>query len=325
MKLAIIMTTVNVPRILEGYYSQIFIAADERTPREAYEFCATLPNCEIYSPDRQKELGYECSSLLGWNTIARRNIALLEALKWGADLIYSIDDDNIPLVDAHWWSDFTGPSVDATAWFDPASLQFSRQGQRVVQRGFPQEIPAQGKTSISFVRNAKVGIAQGMVLGDPDTSAVDRISQSPEIHLVSELIRSGVVLDPRKAYAPLNSQNLIFTRELAPCFLMVPQFQRYDDIFASFIAQRYCELNDLVVHFGKPFVWQQRNPHNLVKDLEAEMFGMRHTLAFRRALAGVQSPGTALMWNELQELPFMPDGVAGLGAAWASDIEKVVK
>jgi len=47
------------------------------------------------TPDEQCK--YKCSELLGWNTITRRNIALLEALRWGADVIITVDDDNIPL------------------------------------------------------------------------------------------------------------------------------------------------------------------------------------------------------------------------------------
>ena len=98
-----------------------------------------------------------------------------------------------------------------------------------------------------------------MILGDPDTSAVDRISRHPTVHQVSELLRAGIVTDPRECYAPLNSQNIAFVRELAPCFLMVPVFGRYDDIYASLLAQRVMREHNFHVHFGQPFVWQQRN------------------------------------------------------------------
>lgn len=36
------------------------------------------------------------SNLIGWNCIQRRNIGYIEAYKRGADIIASIDDDNIP-------------------------------------------------------------------------------------------------------------------------------------------------------------------------------------------------------------------------------------
>src|ERR1700721_1523424 len=105
-KVALITTTIFVPEVLQlyraigtNYFSipanltKFFVAADEKTPLEAYQFCADISDCEIYSPDRQKELGYECSPLLGWNCVQRRNIALLEALRWGADIIKTIDAD----------------------------------------------------------------------------------------------------------------------------------------------------------------------------------------------------------------------------------------
>ena len=34
--------------------------------------------------------------MIGWKCIQRRNFALIQAYKYGADVIATIDDDNIP-------------------------------------------------------------------------------------------------------------------------------------------------------------------------------------------------------------------------------------
>ncbi len=68
---------------------------------------------------------------------------------------------------------------------------------------------------------------------------------------------------------------------------MLPDVGRYDDIYASLIMQRVMRERNLHVHFGKPFVWQQRNPHNLIKDLRAEIDGMDNILDLAEALDGV--------------------------------------
>src|ERR1700684_3197168 len=100
MKTALITTTINVPHVLALYRKlgpdvRFFIAGDHKTPDKAYQFVAELGDCYCILPDAQED--WKCSALIGWNTVQRRNIALLEAVKWGADLIITIDDDNIPL------------------------------------------------------------------------------------------------------------------------------------------------------------------------------------------------------------------------------------
>lgn len=357
MKTALITTTINVPIVLALYRKfdpdvQFFVAADLKTPLAAYEFCATIPNCEIYSPDRQKELGYECSALIGWNTISRRNIALLEALRWGADVIFSVDDDNAPIrgyaehfqklwyhppgQGERWYRnryDISGApyfhGLEATAplgWFDPGNLSFPNEGL-VVQRGFPlQRCSAPAYKPVTSV---KIGVAQGVILGDPDTSAVDRISKQPEVHQVSELLRAGVVTNPKDTWAPLNSQNIAFLRCLAPCFLMVPQFMRFDDIYASLIAQRVMRELDYCVHYGKPFVHQQRNEHDLLKDLRAEQWGSENILAFAEWLDRGSVSKDVLeslnrLWSGSWTFDGMPEGVKELGKAWIDDCRKVM-
>jgi len=356
MKTALILTTINVPHVLALYRRfdpsvRFFVACDEKTPKAAYDFCASISDCEAYSPDRQKELGWECSPLIGWNTIARRNIALLEALKWGAELIVSVDDDNIPMGAAYfinyfkmfddkvyfddpstppitWNRAWSGLKVSGRGWFDPGQLQFPLTGAPVCQRGFPQQLPS----CLSFepVVDARIGVAQGAVLGDPDTSAVDRMSRHPAVHQVSEVLRAGVVSDPRTTWAPLNAQNVAFLRALAPCFLMVPQWQRYDDIWAGLIAQRVMREQGLVVHYGRPFVLQQRNEHNLVSDLKSELFGMQYTVEFADWLSKLHLSDTPLLamvqliYTELQQFYWMPTGIVELAIAWVSDCKKAL-
>lgn len=333
MKTALIMTTINIPTVLIAYRSllpltEFFIVGDKRTQDGAEAFCKKITNCHYYGPDAQEDLGYECSPVIGWNTIARRNIALLEAVKSKADVILSIDDDNIPM--SHSWGYDLYPLADGIIrtpellirdcpWFDPGQLSFPQ----VVQRGFPQQIPRVAREyKISHVVNPRISIVQGAILGDPDTSAIDRISQAPSVHQVSELARVGVCIDPRDTNVPLNSQNIMFRRELAHCFLMVPQFGRYDDIFAGFIAQQYCAERGLLIRYGQPFVWQQRNRHFLLEDLKAEMWGADNCQQFLNNLIS-KPAGTLEMWRYLQTTPRMPAGVADLAKAWLNDIEKV--
>src|SRR5689334_3670581 len=101
MKTALITTTINIPHVLELYARldptvEIYVAADLKTPPEAeawfYEHCEPKARCSWLSVEQQRDLEYKSSELIGWNTDSRRNIALLEAVRGGADLIVSADD-----------------------------------------------------------------------------------------------------------------------------------------------------------------------------------------------------------------------------------------
>lgn len=279
MKTALITTTINVPHVLALYRKygpdvRFFVAGDLKTP-DAAAMGSDAPH--YMSADYQKSLGYKCSALIGWNCIQRRNIALLEALKWGADVIVSIDDDNIPIGDNYFKNarqlgenlPFNGLLASSpTRWFDVGQLL----NPVSPHRGFPHDKAAQ--PCFASVVDAHVGVAAGICLGDPDISAVTRIANGPTVHSVSELLRAGVVTDPKQTWTVFNTQNSAFIRELAPAMFCPPGLGRYDDIVASLITQRIMREKNLHVHFGKPFVWQQRNAHDLTKDLSAELWGM---------------------------------------------------
>lgn len=338
VKIGLVATSINVPTALKLLRAHdpdvgIFVAGDQKTPHdEVRELMAELqPNAIYLSPTVQSTLGYKCSDLIGWNTIARRNIATLEALKWGADIIVLWDDDNLPL-NSSYFGDFqqafTVPfnglqASSASGWFDVGALL----QPEAPHRGFPHTKAS--PPIISHTTNAKVGVAAGICLGDPDISAVTRIARSPTAHQTSRLLDAGIVVDPSN-WTVFNSQNTAFVRELAPCFLMVPQFQRFDDILASLVAQKVMQERELHVHFGQPYIWQQRNPHDLLKDLQAELWGETNILRFAEVID--YAPTSSLtniemverMYTQLSHADLVDGDASRLVDAWLEDISKVL-
>lgn len=358
MKIGVATTTINVPTALQLYHAHdpdvgFFVAGDLKTPEAE---CADVvnqcgANSFYLSVEKQKALGYKCSELIGWNQIARRNIAILECLRWGADVIVLLDDDNLA-VDRNYFQHFrrilTQPlslahpafsGLEATSesgWFDVGSLLYSdHDNSACPHRGFPHALSSCSTSTPAFspITDAKVGVAAGICMGDPDISAVQRIARGPIVNHTSKLLDAGIVVDPRKTRTVYNSQNTAFIRELAPCFLMVPQFGRHDDIFASIIAQQVMAARNLHVHFGEPFIWQQRNAHNLIKDLEAEIWGMKHILNFSEAVANAPMRRVDVsITNRVRDIydhlhhtwPDCPRYVGQLADAWLEDIESVL-
>lgn len=334
MKIALCTTTVNVPDVLGLYRAcsesvRFFIAGDLKTPH------VLVQNYEGYlHPENQKK--WKCSEAISFNCIQRRNIAFLEALSWGADIIVSIDDDNIPMernffdhFEFGLSSLFSGPMIDnGSGWFNVGELLRPNEHRQVVQRGYPQDA-ARASTTVGFTTRAKVGVMQGICLGDPDTSAVDRISQHPQVHQVSELLHSGFVTD-NHCYAPFNSQSIGIVRELVPAFFMWPGVGRYDDIYASLVTQRVMREHGYHVRFGKPFVWQQRNEHNLNKDLRGEIDGMDNIRHLADVLDHTQLTGKNILddcyriWNTLANIEWVPKQTRDAAMAFLYDCGQVL-
>jgi hypothetical protein len=308
MKIALITTTINVPSVLALYRRfdpsasvRFFCAVDEKTPTNAYTFLESLGNCQLVGGT-----DYKCDPIINWNCIQRRNLALLESLKWGAQIIVSVDDDNVPL-DPNYFSQFNHLLVSrrcydhrvapgwsglcahaVNGWFDPG--QFLTPP--ATHRGFPANIAPE--TYFEAVTDAKIGVAAGMVLGDPDTSAIERIAKRPDVRGVAEILKAGLVVDP-KTLTVFNSQNTAIIRELAPAWSMWCGVSRYDDIMASHVVQRVMRERNLYVHFGRPFVFQQRNKHDLTRDLAGEMWGMENSESIAMELDKISLPGKSVL------------------------------
>ena len=294
-RVALCTTTINIPTVLRLYRAYgpdvaFFVAGDLKTPKACEELCESLPGVNYLSPDWQKSLGYKCSELLGWDCIARRNIATLVALAWGAEIIVLTDDDNLPMNEFYFTDHvnaLTKPhcgikASSTSGWFDVGTLLYDDGDNCAVpHRGFPHNVNGHG--TFQSVVDAKVGVNAGVCMGDPDCSATTRIARSPVVHHASCLLDSGIVVDNRTKTV-FNSQNTAFIRELAPAMFMMPGVGRYDDLYASLICQRVMIERDLHVKFSRPFVWQERNEHDLIKDLRAEIDGMENIEKFAQSL-----------------------------------------
>ena len=90
-----------------------------------------------------------------------------------------------------------------------------------------------------------------------------------------------VKYDPISPYgsnqlSPFNSQNTFIAREAIPYYSVLPFIGRMDDIWAAYVLQKYFP-NSVV--YNKASVYQDRNPQDLIKNMEEEMFGYRNTLS----------------------------------------------
>jgi hypothetical protein len=320
-----------------GSEVRFFVAGDVNTPSEVNAFCSELSNCVYLAPTDQEK--WKCSELIGWRSIQRRNIALLEALAWGAEVIVSCDNDNLPIDEDYFryfnevldpeqkficHQPFNGLRVSSpTGWFDVGTLL----DPIAPHRGFP--ISVKSEVEFTHALDAKIGVAAGICLGDPDTSAFYRIANHPTVHRVSEVLQAGIVVD-LKTWTVFNSQATAIIREFAPAWAMWCGVSRYDDILASLVVQRVMRDRGYHVHFGKPFVLQQRNEHDLTKDLAGELWGMQNILDVARVLDAVILPNKSviddcrILFRGLALLGSFPEQTRAAAFAFLDDCEQVL-
>lgn len=335
MKLALVLTTINVPAVLRLYrishpIARFFVIGDRKSDDVATQALVdSVSNCVYYSYQAQQGLGYAHNSFLPDNCIQRRNIGFLEALKWGADAIVSIDDDNIPMVAQTYLNDmsarlrspFDGIEVSGkNGWFDVG--QYLQPVSP--HRGFP--IQYKHDPVYRGVTGKNVGVAAGICLGDPDISAVTRIANAPDVQQTALLLQSGCVV-AANTNTVWNSQNTAVLRELIPAWAMIPFCGRYDDIYASLICRRIMRDRDLYVHFGRPLVIQQRNFHDLVRDLRGEIDGMDNVARMAALLDMIQLPNKSvtadcrLIWDAIRSAQLLPLDTYPAMYTWLTDCE----
>lgn len=338
MKIGVCTTTIRKPEALKvlrkfaGHNVKFFVALDRNSDFKAVSEWGD-PDAHFcwMTPDWQNNK-FKCSDALGWCCLARRNTAFLAALEWGCDVVYSHDDDNLVTEGSFFehietnFESFNGIKVSSqTGWFDPGSLLIPTTRHR----GIPWDNPTHSARRAEPVTNAKIGVAAGLVIGDPDIDATTRMELKPDIGQVHILGSTGVVVDP-DTWTVFNSQNTAVIRELVPAWFMMPGVGRHDDIYASLIVQRVARDRGLHVHFGPPFTYQQRNDHNLISDLRAEIDGMENVSKLAAMLDGINLSGKSVIddvrtiYRSFRCPNFIPLQAIEAAFAWLEDIEGIL-
>lgn len=302
MKKAICTTTIYRPskallrfvEIAERDGWQLYIAGDLKTPHFDYAVLASEHPCVTYlSPGRQQETWPELSELVGWNCIQRRNFAFLAAYQWGAEVVATVDDDNVPL---DGWgegllikgkSGLMGEYQEHLPVFDPLS---QTNHNRLWHRGYPLELVNRRGAALASRETAVPFDVQADLWNDEaDVDAVCRMVQdSGECEFIPALFPFTA-----NKPSPFNSQNTFLTRRVLPHYFMFPGVGRYDDILAAYHVQ----AQGFRVVYGAPSVVQERNAHDVMKDFAEEVWGYQHCLAIASKVQADQNA----VYNALPE------------------------
>ena len=286
---AIVTTTINPPTEALKRFTKwceendwvLYVVGDKKTPHEEWLGFELQheDNVRYIAPEGQELISQELSDLIGWNCIQRRNFGFIAALRNGAEIIATVDDDNIP--SDRWGKNiYVGKTINVREYqtdklvFDPLSPLML--GKNIWHRGFPLQL-LEGRRTTDFLRkDVQVLVQADFWNGDPDIDAICRIAIAPNI-------RFDLRLSPFKGnkISPFNSQNTFLSAKLFPTYFLFPGIGRMDDIWASYVTQ--AKFPNSVI-YNEATVRQERNPHDLVKDMEAEMIGYKNNLHLAQRL-----------------------------------------
>lgn len=352
------MPTINVPTVLTQWATSMTPGVDEMIIAGGGAPGDDKPHDKIISllngieekfgiattylkPEDQR--GWKCSTSMGWFTTCRRNIALLEALRREPDLIVTLDDDNAPslndqlgVVESYFESsDDVEGLRSPTGWYDPGERCIAIDGWAngikipVSHRGFPISRRFE-QYDVDLVDSSAhpIGVFASLWTGAPDIDAYERIALDPT---VDEVEPGGIKLMPG-TWAPFDSQATYYRAELAPLMMCWPGVGRYDDIWASYLARAVMDFIGQTVYYGQPTVHQDRNPHDYLKDLELEMFGMRYTDIVTDILQSVSfSTDDSIIqhmmkcYDALMGWELLPYVTRTAFTTWLADLETVMK
>ena len=302
MKKFIVTTTINSPTIATRKFCEfkdwtLVVVGDTKTPHQEYEDL----DCVYLSPNIQETLNKELSDIIGWKSIQRRNLGFLFAYQQGADVVATVDDDNIPYDD--WGTDLhVGKEIECDLYeselgvFDPLSVTSSND---VWHRGYPIEyVPTRHRVEYKGKTKRKVLVQADLWDGDPDIDAMARLSIKPTVKYS----------DVTKPYcsnqiSPFNSQNTFLAREVIPFYAVLPHIGRMDDIWGAYILQHYFPKS---VVYNRASVYQDRNVQDLVTNLENEIIGYRNTLKLIKDLENYENylPDKAKQFFEIYKKSF---------------------
>jgi len=319
MDAAIILTTIRVPKLLLGYAENFekyghtdvgfIIIGDRKTPDKANQQISDMLenggfSAEYWNVSEQEEWLTEFPKLaefVPWNSDCRRNLGYLIAYQQGAEIMITIDDDNFVTKEDYYAKHsivgttqtvLTGSSTNK--WFNPCSLLKTDPPRNIYSRGFPYNRRHNNDVSWNHSKG-KVVLNMGLWLGQPDVDAITNLNESIN---VTEFNSEQVML-AQGTYAPINTQNTAFHRCILPAYYYIPMgariygmmLDRFGDVWAGLFVKKIIDkINDRVA-IGEPLSYHRRNPHDLMKDLESEIWGVLITEHLVPAIESMEIDG----------------------------------
>jgi len=272
-----VLTTINAPneamarlvKLGEDAGAPVIVVGDTKTPESWKQAGADFLDLK-----RQKSLFGALSESIPTEHYARKNLGYLHALSYSPEWIYETDDDNFPLETPfgsrglYLELDFFSSQSRWLNMYEIFGYTAAAEKPTILwPRGFDlQSIRA--KSNFSNRATVPSPIQQGLADGDPDVDALYRLILGQMI----EFQRRNPLGLEKGQICPTNSQTTWWHSSVSQLMYLPSSCTfRLTDILRGFVAWRILQESDNTVSFHSPIVRQDRNQHDLIRDLTDEV------------------------------------------------------
>jgi len=299
---------------------QVVVVGDKKTPSDWH-----VDNVIYLDPGDQEKLGFKILEFLPWNNYCRKMVGYLYAMGQGAELIADSDDDNEPY--GGWPSLPVGSSFRTLSGSKFINIYKYFTDEFVWPRGLPLDRILEDVNVNEDQKNHDVAIWQFLADKDPDVDAIYRLTNN---RLIDFKKTEPIVLEKGTA-CPINSQNTVFSKKVFP-LMYLPAFVtfRSTDIFRGLVAQPLIWEYGYRLGFGPATVFQERNPHDYLKDFESEVpvFLKSEEVLDIAVSTTAKKPrlGDSLLavYEGLGEAGIVSDQELALLGAWLDDVASLI-
>jgi hypothetical protein len=316
----VVITTINPPTPQALTYINdpewdVIIVADTKTDVTKWAGVS----CIFLTMEKQKELAPELFEHIPERSYTRKMFGYLYAYKNGYTTIYDTDDDNVfktGLASAD-MAVRTCPATVTSAGFNNIYNLFTEGN--IWPRGIPPGHPSINEyPMVAKTESLPCAVIQGLVDGDPDVDAYYRINVSDKpftFEKVSEPVALGV-----HAVCPFNTQNTFWLdrREWYHMYLPISVTFRYTDILRGVVSLYQLWRNGKTIQFTGPTAVQERNPHDLQKDLEMEQPMYDTITQVIGALSQNKDSSLLEVYGKLHEMGVVTDAELACLRVWLS-------
>ena len=272
MKNSIVLTTINKVNVnikkltilSKKNNLKLIIIGDKKTHTNF-----NLNYGKFYSIRDQKKLNFNFSKICPLNSYSRKNIGYLVSMLNGIETIIETDDDNYPKNNFLKFLNLKHDvkEIKEIGWIN-IYKKFVKKNITIWPRGLPlnkiDNYPTFKKKKVikSFY------LKQGVCEGNPDVDAIYRLINDK----IDIKFKDNYKFSLGKAFSPINSQNTIWSKKVfSLMYLPVTCTMRATDIWRGIIALNIIQNDNLGVLIFGTTMKQNRNIHNLKKDLIEEI------------------------------------------------------
>lgn len=320
----------------------IVVVGDKKGPM-SYPIAEGAPHIVFLSAEQQQKMFADSrlAKATPWNHFGRKNIGFLYAIQHGASMIFDFDDDNILNYDGNKQTPVSPLPSRETRWCSPSQdfrtfNPYSALGTSV-KGTWPRGLPlmdykggaSRACNTITAPRPDEIAVFQSAANGDPDVDAIYRLTRELPF---SYAPNAPAVLMPKRVLTPYNAQATVHTASaLWGVLLPITVPGRVSDIWRGYAAQRLFWDLGLSVAYTPAKVFQDRNVHNYLADLQSEqdLYLKAGKLVdfLREWSCPAEKPSVPacmeMLWIELYERDYLEEADVQLVQAWLAELIQI--